>query len=202
MNNCFTINSYLHGLGCWDDLTFFFSEEPDCCVLCCCCTSFLDKRGSVLPQQTQEMNSTEVSRNPGRLIANKQAQMTKRKSCLAQISLLGNLKVAIVSCYLTALGVCLFRTPWERVHRQGVVVVELFKIYPGGKKKSQHLSVPLLEWKLFTYGVKEADLWQIIWIKISPVEYLKCSLFPLTYKFTIVYFFITVKPLSVCVCLC
>lgn len=33
-----------------------------------CFTSLKDERSSLLPQQTQEMNSTEVSRNPGRQI--------------------------------------------------------------------------------------------------------------------------------------
>lgn len=73
------------------------------------------------------MNSREVSRNPGRQITGSAVE----KSHVWLISLVGNLKVATVSQYLTdmcfCMCICVLRVPWEKVYRQGVALV-VFKI--------------------------------------------------------------------------
>lgn len=108
-------------------------------------------KAAVLPQQTQEMNSTEVSRNPGCHITNR-LSWRKRTSCHVWFRYLWS-ETWKWQLFLTltaaCLRICVFRVSWEQVYRQAVAAVAFLMMNLEKKKNktTPHPCLSLTEWK-------------------------------------------------------
>lgn len=147
-----------------------------------CCTSFKDERSSVLPQPTQEMNSIEVSRNPGRLITNR---LSWRKESLV----------------MSGSDICVWKLESGNCFSLSGCCVDLCVQGPVGysvqtgcrcscivedkswekKKKFPHHCVLLAKWKQFTWGAVGPDLFCSVSLQVNTEERLRFVLFPRGY---------------------
>lgn len=148
-------------------------------MLYSCCTSFKDERSSVLPQQTQEMNSIEVSRNPGRQITNRLSW--RKESLVMSGSDISGWKLESGNCFSLS-GCCVdlyVQGPTGKSVQTGCCCSCILED-KSWKKKFPHHSVSLADWKQFTWGAIRLDLWSLS-VKVNIKKRLKFVLFPWGY---------------------